>query len=112
MKEQNLFAGSPEPPRLPKVDIPREARQEIIDYFAVLATQHGEFSYEGSRIETILGALEERDEPIEDLLETARRQCPPGKRDDLGLYQVALEMLYAVRHRLEAEFIRGQLPAS
>jgi len=112
MNEQSLFAGSPVPPRLPKIVIPRDARQEIIDYFAVLAIQHDEYSYEGSRIQVILCSLQGDDDPIEDIQATARQQRLHYQQDIHELYQMALEMLYAVRHRLEAEFIQQQQASS
>jgi|SRR5579862_4379821 len=111
MNEQNLFTAIPVPARLPKIVIPVDARREIIDYFAVLATQHDATSYDGSRIQYILRSLEKADDPIEDILATARQQRLPYQQDIYELYQVALEMLYAVRHQLEAKLIQGQLPA-
>lgn len=102
MNKQSLFTDIPAPPRLPKIVIPRDARQAIIDYFAALALQHDANSYDGSRIGYILRSLEREEDPIEDLLATARMQRLPYQKDIYELYQVALEMLYAVRHQLEA----------
>ena len=110
--QKSLFADIPVPPRLPKVIIPREERQEIIDYFAALASQHDKFSYNGSRIQNVLSALETED-PIEDIMATAKLQRLSHQDAMNEWYQLALEMLYRVRHRIESKVLessRSQAP--
>lgn len=85
----------PSPPRLPKVTIPVADRQEIIDYFTILDTQLPDNSTEWCHVHNILSSLLHEDDPIEGIQQIARQQPHP-------LYQTALEMLHAVRHRLEA----------
>lgn len=87
----------PVPPRLPKVAIPFAARQGIINYFTHLDMQTPDNSTEWCHIHNILSSLLHEDDPIEAIYTIARQQQFHES------YQTALEMLYAVRHRLEAE---------
>lgn len=91
--EQDTLHSTRMPARLKKVQLPIEDRQEIIDYFVCKAMAFSRFSYEGSQIETIVHLLRSSDDPIGDILDSIRRHS--------RLYTEAMEMLYAVRHRVE-----------
>jgi hypothetical protein len=106
--KDSLFSHLPQPPRLPNVVIPVAARKEIIDYFAALATQHDQHSYEGSRIQAVLRTLNVAEDPIEELLSLDRMQRLPYQKQMNEQYAVGLEMLYSLRHRLEAEWLATQ----
>lgn len=106
MERQDLFADIPVPLRLSKVAIPSDARQEIIDYFVALEAQIPDNSTDWCRVHNIISSLLHEDDPIEDIYTTARQQQLHFQKDIHELYKAALEMLYAVRHRLEAEYMK------
>jgi hypothetical protein len=108
IEQRNLFADIPSPQRMPKMVIPREARQPVIDYFAALSTRYREYSYEDARIQAVLHALQKSEDPVEEIMQVGKQQLHHDQREIHEFYLTALEMLYVIRHHLETEYIQQQ----
>lgn len=105
MPEKNLAEISA-PPRLAKVTIAPADRQPIMDYFLAKLDGYGRYSSDGSVCAAICYILKTDDDPIRGIDDMVRRQFIPGVSTTISpIYAEALEMLYSVRHRLEAELI-------